>query len=215
MNVGFLAADPLSPVPGINFETGFNSGPTSVLRRADGSRIIGGSFSTLEGLNRRGLAALRPDGSVDTAFNENLPFDPNYGSNVSGVIELNDGSLLVWGTLYLSGQGTMRHYLVRLNANGSLNRVLFDQNNASSYIYSATQLDNGTILIGGGFRTLNGVDAVARRRIRWRRSTPVVRSIYRSCAIRCRIRSIRLILRNPAWSLVPGMRRRFPRRRFI
>ncbi len=156
MQVGFLSADPLSPIPGINLSSGFNNNVYDVLTRADGSRIVVGNFYQLEGVNTRGIAALKADGTPDTAFNGNNPFDPNAGTNIEGVRELNDGTLLVWGTMYMPGEGYSRHYLVRLNANGSLNRVLFDQDSASSYIRGVVQLADGSILIGGSFNTLNG-----------------------------------------------------------
>ena len=57
----------------------------------DRNILVAGSFKNIGGFERRGLARLKPDGSVDTTF------DPGAGENFSHAILLNDGDYLAAG----------------------------------------------------------------------------------------------------------------------
>lgn len=67
----------------------------SIARQDDGKIVIGGSFTNLGGVTRRGVARLDPDGGLD------LSFDPGvgmHGSEVRSVTVLKDGRIAVAGS---------------------------------------------------------------------------------------------------------------------
>jgi uncharacterized delta-60 repeat protein len=94
-----------------DLDLSFNSGSGAdgwvgfVAIQPDGKVLIGGSFTTFNGVNRNGIARLNADGSLDTSY---VPVELPYG-NASMALQA-DGKLLVGG---YSG-------LCRLNTDGSL-----------------------------------------------------------------------------------------------
>jgi uncharacterized delta-60 repeat protein len=125
--------------------------------QADGKILVGGSFSTLGGggegtTTRWNLGRLNADGSLDTSF------DPGAIFPVHAFAVQTDGKILVVGeftTLGGGGEGTtLRYYLGRLNADGSLDT---DFNpGANDNVYAVAVQPDGKILVGGKFTTLGG-----------------------------------------------------------
>ncbi len=89
----------------------FSEGVT-VAVQADGKILVGGYFTTFNGLPFNGLVRLNANGTLDTSF-------PNLaaGSYAEGLVVQPDGKLLVSGGVMLNGTS---YGLVRLNPNGSL-----------------------------------------------------------------------------------------------
>jgi uncharacterized delta-60 repeat protein len=87
----------------------------SVAQQSDGKIIIGGSFSSIGGVNRTGLARLNSDGSLDTTFN--TVFESNSG--VNNVVVQGDGKIMISGS-FNEVNGLNRKSLARLNSNGSV-----------------------------------------------------------------------------------------------
>src|SRR6185369_12651203 len=71
--------------------SGVNGTVKVVVVQPDGKVIIGGEFTTVKGLERRGIARLNADGSGDATFNANAEFIRNAGS----VALQTDGKVLV------------------------------------------------------------------------------------------------------------------------
>ena len=72
---------------------GFTNGEVSAsAMQADGKVIIAGSFTRVHGVNRRDLARLNTDGSVDQSF---LPWDAT-SRTIYGILLLPDSGLLMW-----------------------------------------------------------------------------------------------------------------------
>src|SRR5687768_4928322 len=74
--IGALSNDS-SAAPGdvdLSFDpgSGVNGSVLATAVQPDGKVIIGGSFSTVKGLVRRGLARLNVDGSSDSTFNPGM-----------------------------------------------------------------------------------------------------------------------------------------------
>ncbi|WP_221029575.1 immunoglobulin domain-containing protein [Actomonas aquatica] len=157
MTVGFLGADPLSPIPGIAMNTGIGGNAAGVTKLSDGSRIVYGSFSSFEGVTLRGIAKLRPDGSLDSSFNNNLPFSTTSANNVYQIIEEPSGTLLVLGR-YLYLPDNSRLLVVRLNANGTLAQTLVQDGDLGNFrqAYAIARLADGGILLAGFFAEFKG-----------------------------------------------------------
>ncbi len=84
-----------------------------VVRQGDGGLLLAGGFSRVAGVARPGLARLRPDGALDTAFAVLPP-----STRVSGLALAPDGDIYAGGTFSLPG-ATEVVSLIRLNPDGT------------------------------------------------------------------------------------------------
>ena len=110
---GFLD---LSFVPGVGADNAvYAIAPYPAGGANAGRLLLGGSFTSYNGIQRNGVARLNANGSLDRTFN------PGYGANgpVYAVTLQSDGRLLVGGDFTMfNGQNINR--LVRLNDDGSV-----------------------------------------------------------------------------------------------
>ncbi len=132
----------------------------------DGKVIVGGTFYSIKGTNRIGIARLNADGTLDTGFN------PGTGANWASSIALQpDGKVLIGGW-FTAVNGTNRSGIARLNANGSLDGSFNPGTGVSGSSVSSIALQpDGKVLIGGSFTTVNGTNRnhIARLNARARR----------------------------------------------
>jgi uncharacterized delta-60 repeat protein len=137
---------------GFNPGSGANALVSSVAVQADGKVIIGGGFTTYDGVARQYIARLNEDGSLDTAFN------PGSGANssINFVAVQGDGKVLIGGWL-TSYNGVTRRRIARLNADGSLDTSFDPGSGANQSVSSGAIQADGKVLIGGGFTTYSGV----------------------------------------------------------
>lgn len=137
-------------------DTSFNAGlgpdftVFTIRMQSDGKILIGGEFSTVDGVARNGLARLNSDGSVDTSFS---PAISANATQVYAVAIQPDGKFLIGGTFFTSTGNNV----VRLNSDGSLDNSF----NPGTSIFFASlhvitlQLD-GKILVAGDGGPING-----------------------------------------------------------
>ena len=126
--------------------------------QSDGKVLIGGSFSSVGGIARNGIARLNADGSLDPGFNP--PAAIGWGNGVTKIIVQPNGKVLIAGGLYLSTAQNLDR-IARLNPDGSLDTG-FEIASMDNEIAAVVLEDDGGILIGGGIRSIDGV---ARNRI--------------------------------------------------
>jgi uncharacterized delta-60 repeat protein len=117
----------------------------------DGKIIIGGFFTSVQGMPRTNIARLNPDGNLDASF------DPNADSAVYSVAVQPDGKLLLGGqftTLQPNGavSSTARQYIARLEADGTLD-MGFDPK-PNNIVRSVALQSDGKVFLGGSFTTL-------------------------------------------------------------
>jgi len=95
--------------------SGANDAIYALALQPNGQIIIGGNFTSFNGVNRNHIARLNADGSVDTTFN------PGSGANgkVWAVGLQSDGKIFIAGE-FTSYNSTNCNYLARLNPDGSL-----------------------------------------------------------------------------------------------
>ena len=133
------------------FNTAVDNGQINAIAvQADGKILIGGTFTTVGGVSRNGIARLNADGSLDVSFN------PGTGANtpnVGAVALQTDGKILIGGFFSNVG-GQARASLARLNADGSVDTGFVA--NASSTVSAIVVQPGGTILVGGFFSNING-----------------------------------------------------------
>jgi uncharacterized delta-60 repeat protein len=138
--------------------SGANSTVHSVVFQDDGKILIGGGFTTYDGVGRGSIARLNAaDGSLDTSFNPGTGANGNVWSSAI----LGDGKILIGGG-FTTYNGTARNRIARLNANGSLDTSFNPGSGANGTVHSLAVQPDGKILIGGAFTTYNGV---ARNRV--------------------------------------------------
>ena len=89
------------------------SGPAASVRLSDGSLVIGGSFNRVGDQIRRGLAKLRPDGSLDTAFSADV-----IGSVTALARDSADNLYVVGSFGYING--ALRRNIAKLTPTGSV-----------------------------------------------------------------------------------------------
>ena len=123
---------------------------SSAVLMPDGKVIIGGSFSSFNGIPRYRIARLNSNGSLDTSFSPGLGAD----ATVWSVAVQSDGKVIIGGE-FTSINGTNRSYVARLNDDGSLD-TSFDPslNSPNGYVQSVAVAASGQTIIGGSFTAL-------------------------------------------------------------
>ena len=139
-------------------DTAFNPGAGAndlvecVAVQNDGAILIGGSFSTVAGTSRPGIARLTSTGTLDTTFT------PGTGANDSVrclAIQPTDQKILIGGD-FTSYNGTGRVRIARLNTTGSVDTSFNPSGGANASVLSIAVHSDDRILIGGAFTTYNG-----------------------------------------------------------
>lgn len=135
----------------------------------DGKTLITGKI-TIDGVVRF-IARLNPDGSIDDSFN--AP-SASFSSIVCMVVQ-DSGKIVIGGVFqgYIDDVNGRhyRKYIARLNADGSVDKdfAYLESGNSTPFldddIFSMAQQSNGKILVGGDFRTVDGVSRVAVARL--------------------------------------------------
>ncbi len=124
--------------------------PTNTIH--GGKVLIGGNFTTVGGVSRRGIARLNLDGSLDTAF------DPGTGANevVRAVAIQTDGRVLIGGS-FTSVRGVAMNRIARLNGDGSLDATFNPGLGANDSVYTIALQQDQRIVLGGEFTLCSGV----------------------------------------------------------
>ena len=142
---------------------GLNANARCVVVQPDGKILIGGLFTTCNGVSRNGVARLNADGSLDTGFNpgSGVAWTPsgNYALHEYGVMEMSlqsDGKIVIAGE-FDGYNGLARKNIARLNADGSLDTGFDPGTGPSSDIYALAVQSDGHIFIGGTFTAYNGI----------------------------------------------------------
>ena len=141
-------------------DTSFNSGTgasgavytTSI--QSDGKIIIGGAFTSYNGIARSNIARLNADGTLDTSFN------PGMGYNSSDVVRTtsiqSDGKIIIGGQ-FTTINGNARKNIARLNTNGLLDTSFNPGTGVNNFVYTTSIQSDGKIIIGGKFTSYNGI----------------------------------------------------------
>jgi uncharacterized delta-60 repeat protein len=130
--------------------SGANSGIRAIAIQPDNKILIGGSFSTINGMPRTRIARLNADGSLDETFNPGTSFD-----NVVEVITLqSDGKILVGGD-FVFFNGVLKRRIARLNSDGSLDNDFVTGQGAINVIKDIKIRPDGRIIIAGDAAVYN------------------------------------------------------------
>jgi uncharacterized delta-60 repeat protein len=137
-----------------NIGTGFNNSVKTIELQPDGKILVGGSFTTYNGLTENRIIRLNINGTKDTSF--------LTGAGFNGTVEairiydgnFNAGEILVGGR-FSTYKNLSRNRIARLTING--NADTFNIGTGFNFFgVSTIDLQVNKILIGGAFSSYNG-----------------------------------------------------------
>lgn len=145
-----------------SFDAGVIGGSSisQLLLQPDGKILIAGSFSSIDGYSRIGLARLNTNGTVDTSF-----VLPNGLNGVTSMGLQSDGKILLAGNFGYTAPppaSFSQNYLLRLDTTGTADSSL--RTVISGSLATAALQSDGRILIGGFFQSVGGtnINCIAR-----------------------------------------------------
>jgi uncharacterized delta-60 repeat protein/uncharacterized repeat protein (TIGR01451 family) len=125
-----------------------------IIRQPDGKILVGGTFTEYNGIPRKGIARIHPNGTLDDSF------DPGsgVGSNYIYAIALQPDNKIVVGGNFSSFNGQPANNIIRLNNDGSIDQTFLSGSGygANGTIWAIALQSSGQLLVGGGFSTYNG-----------------------------------------------------------
>lgn len=142
-----------------SLDTTFNPGRGAdedvnvIALQPNGKIVIGGSFTTYNGVGRNRIARLNADGSLDTTFN------PRAGADdaVNAIAIQPDGKILIGGS-FATYNDVERNFIARLNTDGSLDTAFDPRAGANDAVNTIALQPDGKIIIGGSFTAYNDVE---------------------------------------------------------
>jgi uncharacterized delta-60 repeat protein len=138
-------------------DTTFNPGAgtfgvvQAIVIQPDGKLLIGGSFTSYNNVQRRRVARVDTNGSLDTSFNPGLGADNTVHSMA---LQL-DGHLLIAGT-FLTYEGITRPRIARVSPNGRLDPNFNPGAGANSDLLALALRPDGNVLAAGSFSSYDG-----------------------------------------------------------
>jgi len=140
------------------FQNGLNGADAavwSVVLQPDGKVLIGGDFTSVNGVARGKVARLNPDGSLDTTFQDQMA---GADSTVYSLALQTNGQVIIAGA-FSAVNGTSRSRIARLNSDGNLDGGFLNQmTGANNIIQSVAVQPDGRVLLGGWFTSVNGTN---------------------------------------------------------
>jgi len=147
-----------SPDTTFHSGTGFNDNVKSLCIQPDGKILVGGLFTSYNGIACKYLARLNTDGSYDTIFNTGI-----HGANGSveaiaidsfGRIVIG-GDFTVYDTLYLPLYGNNVFRITRVHPDGSRDTSFVPKLGPQAAVFDLDLMPDFSIIIGGNFTSLN------------------------------------------------------------
>lgn len=133
-----------------NLRTGADNTVRTIVLQPDKKIIIGGTFTTFNGISRNNLARLNPNGGIDETFY----LDSGANGIVTAIALQPNGKIIIAGN-FTRYNRTMAKRIVRLNKNGTLDKSFNARIGANDIVTSVVLQPNGKIIIAGSFNSFN------------------------------------------------------------
>jgi uncharacterized delta-60 repeat protein len=129
--------------------SGLNNAVSKIILQADGKALIGGVFTSYNGIGRNRILRTNTNGSLDTGF------DPGLGANgeVIAMAVQSDGAVLVGGS-FTQFNGVARTRLCRVSSQGTLDVTW--TNGANNALNTLLWIPEGKVIAGGLFTSISG-----------------------------------------------------------
>ncbi|HSD14282.1 MAG TPA: T9SS type A sorting domain-containing protein [Flavobacterium sp.] len=134
-----------------NVGTGFNANVYSVTIQDDGKILIGGEFSSYNGVSSNRIVRLNSNGSVDSTFTSGIEGVP---ARVFAIAVQPNGKILIGGVFAYYNNNAV-HNIARLNSDGSQDTSFYQAQGADAEVYSIVLQSDQKILVGGLFSGIN------------------------------------------------------------
>jgi uncharacterized delta-60 repeat protein len=134
--------------------TGFNNTVNRLAIQSDGKVIVGGLFTTYQGVAANRIIRLNADGSSDTSF----AIGTGFNNTVNHIAIQSDGKVIVGGA-FVSYQGVSANRIIRLNADGSRDTSFAIGTGFFNVVNHIAIQSDGKVIVGGAFTTYQGVAA--------------------------------------------------------
>ncbi|MBC7641693.1 MAG: T9SS type A sorting domain-containing protein [Flavobacterium sp.] len=131
--------------------SGFDSFVLAIYIQTDGKIIVGGTFTTYNGVTANRIVRLNSDGTLDSTFNMGIGFD----NQVYAIAAQADGKILIGGN-FTTYKGLVQTRMIRLNTDGTLDPALAIGSGFDNFVGSIVVLPTGGIVVGGNFLNYNG-----------------------------------------------------------
>ena len=136
-----------------NLGTSFNGKVYCSLIQPDGKIILGGSFTTFNGINANRLIRLNSDGSIDTTFNTSIAASSGI---VYGLVLQTNGSVVIVGS-FTKYNGITANRVARILPNGNLDTGFITGLAANGLVEEVQLQPDGKIILAGSFDSFNGI----------------------------------------------------------
>lgn len=133
--------------------TGLSDSVRSVLSQPDQKIIVGGSFTSYNGITENRIIRFNSNGTKDISFNTGTGFD----GVVNTIVLQNNGKIVVGG-IFSSYNGVLTGSVVRLNNDGTRDTTFNTSFNNNFQIFSMAPQPDGKIILGGQFISYNGIE---------------------------------------------------------
>ena len=133
--------------------SGFNNNVSSIAIQSDGKAIVGGAFTTYQGLSQGRIIRLNTDASWDTTFSTGVGFS----ASPNAIAIQSDGKIVVGGN-FTSYLGIARNYIIRLLATGGIDTTFSIGTGFGTFVRALAIQSDGKILVGGDFTTYQGTN---------------------------------------------------------
>lgn len=142
-----------------NVGIGFNNTVRAISIQPDGKIIVGGNFTSYNLSAMNHIGRLNADGTTDSTFSPGAGTD----NNVLTTSIQTDGKIIIGGD-FMFYNNISKNYIVRLNANGSIDTGFNIGIGTNNSVMTTTLQPDGKIIIGGKFTSYNitGKNHVAR-----------------------------------------------------
>ena len=138
-----------------DFSPSLNGRVREIVVQPDDQVLIGGEFTTIDGVSASRFARLTKDGAVDSTLQTGIAAD----DGVFAIALQDDGKIIVGG-IFTKFSGFNAERIARINSNGTFDSSFSPSGGnggASSGIYEIYVTSNGQIIAAGDFLTFNSV----------------------------------------------------------
>lgn len=136
---------------------GVNGEVLALAVQPDGKVVIGGKFSSVNGMPRNNIARLNPDGTLDRTFADTVQAGVN--GQVNALVIQPAGGVIVGGQFTQIGNVEAMN-LGRYNVDGTPDKTFGaapgQEPGANGIVFALTVQADGKIVVGGNFNTVFG-----------------------------------------------------------